>query len=208
MSNGEIPATTLNIPQLLLVLVLGFLAVRWYLSGPPSSASSSRSSSRTPRIDYARVDQVAQMFPQADRRAIIWDMQRNGGNVAATTERILSRGLDVPPPSFQPPLPPQATPSGGAGARANAKTPAHPDLITRYNLSSKITPTGSSPLVDSGSDTSTPASTPSKPSWSTNKTERALQLQRRREEMILEARRKLEEKERAKTAVDKGKGKA
>lgn len=32
------------------------------------------------------------MFPQIGRREIIWDLQRNGGSVAATTERILSRG--------------------------------------------------------------------------------------------------------------------
>lgn len=36
------------------------------------------------------------MFPQVGRREIIWDLQRNGWSVAATTERILGgRGLDV-----------------------------------------------------------------------------------------------------------------
>jgi hypothetical protein len=36
------------------------------------------------------------MFPQVSRRSIMWDLQRNGGNVVATTERILSgRGLEV-----------------------------------------------------------------------------------------------------------------
>ena len=30
------------------------------------------------------------MFPQVSRREIIWDLQRNGGSVAATSERILS----------------------------------------------------------------------------------------------------------------------
>ena len=40
--------------------------------------------------------------------------------------------------------------------------------------------------------------------WSSNKSERQAMLQRRKEEMILEARRKLEDKERA----GRGKGKA
>lgn len=36
------------------------------------------------------------MFPQVGRREIMWDLQRNGGSVAATTERILGgRGLEV-----------------------------------------------------------------------------------------------------------------
>ena len=35
------------------------------------------------------------MFPQVGQREIIWDLQRNGGSVAATTERILGRGLEV-----------------------------------------------------------------------------------------------------------------
>ena len=36
------------------------------------------------------------MFPQLSTRDIIWDLQRNGGSVAATTERILTgRGLEV-----------------------------------------------------------------------------------------------------------------
>ena len=40
------------------------------------------------------MDRVQQMFPQVGRRTIMWDLQRNGGNIAATTERILSRGLE------------------------------------------------------------------------------------------------------------------
>lgn len=36
------------------------------------------------------------MFPQIDRRSIMWNLQRDGGNVGATTERVLSgRGLEV-----------------------------------------------------------------------------------------------------------------
>ena len=42
------------------------------------------------------MERIQQMFPQVSRRNIMWDLQRNGGNVVATTERILSgRGLEV-----------------------------------------------------------------------------------------------------------------
>ncbi|MCJ1314743.1 hypothetical protein MMC15_000055 [Xylographa vitiligo] len=131
------------------------------------------------------------MFPQVGRREIIWDLQRNGGSVAATTERILGRGLEVPPPSFQPPSlaasaphPPTSTPP--------STQPIPQDLITRYNLSSKIQ------LSVPQAPPQGPATLPEakKAGWSANKNERQALLQRRREEMILGARRKMEERDR------------
>ena len=65
------------------------------------------------------------------------------------------------------------------------------DLRTRYNLGSRISSQPSTPTDDSGVGGS-----PQTESWSNNKNERQLSLKRRREEMILNARRKLEEKER------------
>jgi CUE domain len=95
---------TLNIPQLLAFLVVGFFAIRYFFfSNAPANATgagsvqTSRSSSGGGRrIDEAQVDMVVAMFPQLERRSIMWDLQRNGGNVAATTERVLSgRGLET-----------------------------------------------------------------------------------------------------------------
>lgn len=92
---------TLNIPQLLAVILVGFLAVRWYFY---SSTSSTTPGNRRPqdsrnggrRADPRQVEQIAQMFPQAGRREIQWDLQRNGGSMAATTERLISgRGLET-----------------------------------------------------------------------------------------------------------------
>ena len=48
------------------------------------------------------------MFPQLDRRAIAWDLSRNGGNVGATTERVLE-GRDLEVVSFGSLLPLKAT---------------------------------------------------------------------------------------------------
>lgn len=90
---------TINIPQLILVLVMSALAIRYFFfTGPsPSNANSSqhtRSASNV-RAREADVEMIQQMFPQVTRRNIMWDLQRNGGNVPATTERILSgRGLE------------------------------------------------------------------------------------------------------------------
>lgn len=45
--------------------------------------------------DPRHVEQIAAMFPQVSRRDIMWDLQRNGGSVAATSERILSGNLET-----------------------------------------------------------------------------------------------------------------
>ncbi|KAJ9624992.1 hypothetical protein H2203_004943 [Taxawa tesnikishii (nom. ined.)] len=182
---------TLNIPQLIAVVLVGFLAIRWFLSpGSPSSRSSSQNAGR--QINPAHVEQIMQMFPQLDRRSVMWDLQRNGGSLQATTERLLSgRPLDTPPPSFQPPMPTPTAPTASTTG-AQKPNPIHPDLITRYNLSSRVTARGP---AEEGSATMV-AEAEKKQGWSANKNERAEQLKRRREEMVLAARRKMEERDR------------
>jgi len=94
---------TLNIPQLLAVLLVVFLIFRWFFASPSTSSSNANDATRPQdsrnagrRADPRHVEQIAQMFPQVGRREIQWDLQRNGGSPAATTERILSgRGLEV-----------------------------------------------------------------------------------------------------------------
>ena len=87
---------TINIPQLLLIILLGGLAIRYLFFSPSTSTSSSHNrSGSNVRAREADVEMIQQMFPQTPRRSIMWDLQRNGGNVPATTERILSgRGLE------------------------------------------------------------------------------------------------------------------
>lgn len=87
---------SINIPQVIVFIFVTILAVRWYLSKPSAEGTRAAPNRSAPPVNYAQVDQVAQMFPQLNRRDIAWDLQRNGGNVAATTERALSgRGLDT-----------------------------------------------------------------------------------------------------------------
>jgi len=78
-------------------------------------------------------------------------------------------------------------------ARPNAsrsnQAPSYPDLITRYKLGDKVT-------VAASTDIQSEANEPQKrTTWSQNKSERQALLQKRREEMILAARRKMEEKD-------------
>ena len=85
---------TLNLPSLVFVVILVGLSIRYFFFSP-SSATDARSSNRGRAADPAHVDQILQMFPQLNRRDIQWDLQRNGGSVQATTERVLGgRGLE------------------------------------------------------------------------------------------------------------------
>lgn len=111
--------------------------------------------------------------------------------MAATSERVLSgRGLEAPPPSYQPPLPAEATaPAAAAGERsgaAQAGKAGQPDLITRYGLQGRIGDKGKEAVRGEEER---------KNAWTSDKAARAEGLRRRREEMVLEARRKMLEKD-------------
>ncbi|KAJ5112530.1 hypothetical protein N7532_000575 [Penicillium argentinense] len=177
---------SVNIPSLLTFAVVSFFFIRWFFNR--NDAPAGRPRGRGNAVDPAQVEQIAQMFPQLNTREIMWDLQRNGGSAAATTERILNgQGLETPPPSFQPQIAIRS-PTTMATQATSAAAPKvdGQDLITRYNLSSKI-------ASENGADASA-ATTSSASSWSQNKEERQRLLQKRRDDMILAARRKMEQK--------------
>ena len=87
---------SLNIPSLLTLAVVSYFVLRWFLNRDDNSAAGGRGRGRGNVVDPASVAQIAQMFPQMNTRDIMWDLQRNGGSVPATTERILTgRGLET-----------------------------------------------------------------------------------------------------------------
>lgn len=87
---------SLNISSLLTLAVVSFFVIRWFLKRDGDGSDGSGRSRARGVIDPAQVEQISQMFPQLSTRDIMWDLQRNGGNVAATTERILTgRGLET-----------------------------------------------------------------------------------------------------------------
>jgi coupling of ubiquitin conjugation to ER degradation protein 1 len=85
---------SLNIPSLLTLAVVSYFVLRWFFNR--DEGSNGGRPRRGNVVDPAQVEQIAQMFPQLSTRDIMWDLQRNGGSVAATTERILAgRGLET-----------------------------------------------------------------------------------------------------------------
>ncbi|KAK3294831.1 uncharacterized protein B0H64DRAFT_476222 [Chaetomium fimeti] len=200
----------INLPSLVAILVVSGLIIRYLFFSPPASSSGGGVGSGLGRrgtgtgagdpaallrAREAAVERIQQMFPQVERRAALWDLQRTGGSVAATTERILAGRLETPPITFQPP-PPPGNGSGNNNAAAQAKPapgPVHPDLITRYNLKNKLgEPASESEGTSSGAETGGKGANGK--AWSTDRDERQTLLQKRRDQMILEARRKMEAK--------------
>ena len=100
-----------------------------------------------------------------------------------------------PPVSFQPPSPPRspANTASSAAGRPQQQKPAvpkstEPDLITRYNLQNRV-----SDLSGGAAEGGNSVDGKGK-AWSSNRDERQSALQRRRDEMIIAARRKMEAK--------------
>ena len=96
-SRGKMENEQISLPSLILVAILGLLIVRYLFFSSPATpaARQPQDAASASRAREAVVERVQQMFPQVDRRTILWDLQRNGGNIAATTERILAGRLET-----------------------------------------------------------------------------------------------------------------
>ncbi|KAJ9138927.1 hypothetical protein NKR23_g8228 [Pleurostoma richardsiae] len=209
MANDQI-----NVPSLIVILVLSGLIVRYLFFSTPTPQGQQQgrrqprdSQAAAARLREANVERIQQMFPQVDRRTILWDLQRTGGSIAATTERILAGRLETPPISFQPPPPPSSSNAASSSSQTQgakpAEKPAQPDLITRYHLQDKVA-TATTPSEEQGQTTESTGNSGKKAGWSSSREERQALLQRRREEMILAARRKMEAKIAAEKAAAAG----
>lgn len=201
MSNEQI-----SLPYFLVIMVVFGLIIRYLFFGGSAPHQPARTAESYLRSREIAVERIQQMFPQAERRSILWDLQRNGGNIQHTTERILAGRLDTvrplssrinailritnssrqPPVSFQPPPPPGQPASSTTTASRQPDKSLQPDLITRYNLKEKLSASAFEEEQNSKG-------------WSSNREERQASLQRRREEMVLQARKKMM----AKMALDK-----
>ncbi|KAL7796597.1 hypothetical protein V8C37DRAFT_372340 [Trichoderma ceciliae] len=184
----------ISLPFFAIVLLVSGLIVRYlFFSGPRPERPTVRTAEQIFRSREVAVRRIQQMFPQVERRSILWDLQRNGGNIQSTTERILAGRLETPPITFQPPpLRNQSPPSGSSGPAAKQpEKPTQPDLITRYNLKSKVDEVAA---TEEKKEAAQEEEDRKGKGWSSNRDERQTALQRRRDEMILAARRKMEAK--------------
>jgi len=94
MANDQISLSTLVV----LVIVSG-LFYKYILA---ASASTSASGLAQPSHEAAAhrsreeaVERIQQVFPHIARRTLLWDLQRPGGSLQNTMERILSERLET-----------------------------------------------------------------------------------------------------------------
>jgi coupling of ubiquitin conjugation to ER degradation protein 1 len=85
----------ISLPYLAAILLVSGFVIRYLFFAPAAAPAAARSPEAIRRSREAAVERIQQMFPQADRRSLLWDLQRNGGNIQNTTERILSGRLDT-----------------------------------------------------------------------------------------------------------------
>ncbi|KAI9719346.1 MAG: hypothetical protein M1828_006247 [Chrysothrix sp. TS-e1954] len=198
---------TVSVPTLIVCGVLLFFTVGYFYKSSSASTSSSAypsaSGARQRRpVPWDEIETIITMFPQVQARDVEYDLLRNGGSVQATSETVLRQGsLSSAPSNFRAQTPPNAVSSTtSTSSRGSPQQPQskYADLITRYNLSSKVAKgKGKEVSASSNSDDSriqTAEAQRQKGGWSSSKTERQDLLKRRREEMVLQARRRMEEK--------------
>ncbi|SPO22147.1 uncharacterized protein UTRI_02153_B [Ustilago trichophora] len=207
----------------LLAIVILWSILRFAFGGGNNNSSNvgqhapAINTARTRQVPQHMVDSVKTLFPHIPDASIRYDLQRSG-SIEATCERILNEGgLPSPPAGFFGTAEP-STPSNAATVRAQNAIRAHhaaasgsasaistpsksPNLISRFGLQTRIaddlpsTPTSNTSISSQGSPSS----------WATTPEERARLLKDRKEQMILEARRKLLERQQAmKEAATKG----
>ncbi|KTW28072.1 hypothetical protein T552_01934 [Pneumocystis carinii B80] len=157
-----------------------FFSLKWVFSGH-GTANTRRLRNRR-NVSQNMIEIIHAMFPNIPIESIEYDLGRTG-SVEATTETLLAQGrLPTPPPSFVPHM------SHQISARISSldKKPnfSHDDLIKRYDLYSRIK-----------AEEERPVRQEEVYKWYPDKEQREAQLRRKREAMILNARRCLKEKD-------------
>lgn len=90
MANDQV-----SLPYFLAIMIFSGLIIRYLFFSSPQGRAPTRTPEALQRSRELAVERIQQMFPQAERRSILWDLQRNGGNIQNTTERILAGRLET-----------------------------------------------------------------------------------------------------------------
>ncbi|PVF93308.1 hypothetical protein CPB86DRAFT_809029 [Serendipita vermifera] len=192
-----------------------YFVVKWFSGGSSESSNTSGLAKilgfKPKNVTPEMIDSVRAVFPDIPRANIHYDLLRTG-SVEATVHRLMERGyLDAPPPAYRRAFPQTDSDNAPVSAStnpANKPTPAKvPTLIQRFRLETKIASdaptsdepegwngTGPIPYAAKGKGRATEG--PTGPTvWEATAEKRQESLQKRKEAMILAARRKLMEKD-------------
>ncbi|KAI5806931.1 hypothetical protein EDC01DRAFT_684195 [Geopyxis carbonaria] len=200
----------INIPQIAACALIGYFVFRWFFKSSDPAASSSGSASNSaagsrssassgngrrtaapldPRRMAQQVEVVRGMFPVVSAAAVEAELTRNGGSIEIAAERILSNGFLPEPPNARP-TEPSASESRPrrpqAGSSSLAQNSVYTDLITRYGLRDRL---AEEPPVAAGASIPVNNKNGKAPA---SKAGRHMAHKEKRDQMVLEARRKLE----------------
>lgn len=85
----------ISLPYFVAILIIFGFIIRYLFFNGGAAGQAPRSPEAINRAREVAVERIQQMFPQAERRNILWDLQRNGMNIQSTTERILAGRLET-----------------------------------------------------------------------------------------------------------------
>ncbi|CAK7903131.1 coupling of ubiquitin conjugation to ER degradation protein 1 [[Candida] anglica] len=177
-------------------LLVAFVVMRWLISPVPQAIESdlpgvattgSRSTrtptSRSPRpISDSMIEVVQSIGPQLSVGQIRMDLERSG-SVEATIERFMETGgLPFPPGESAQQQQQQQARTNSSNSNGGSKIESE-NLIEKFGLSDKVKQN-----ADNNEEEEEEVSN----KWGSNKQERSSNLAKRREEMILKARKRLE----------------
>lgn len=158
-----------------------FFSLKWFFSGQETTNTRRLRNRRD--VSQNMIEIIHTMFPNIPIESIEYDLERTG-SVEVTTETLLTHGqLPTPPPSFVPRLSRHI--SSRISSFDKKPTYSHDDLIKRYDLYSRI----------KAEEERSAQKQEEVYKWYPDKEQREAQLRRKRETMILKARRCLKEKD-------------
>ncbi|EIN05481.1 hypothetical protein PUNSTDRAFT_74748 [Punctularia strigosozonata HHB-11173 SS5] len=163
-----------------------FFAFRWLTSGPDDPARAALGF-KPRKVTDEMAHRVADIYPDIPRDNIRYDLLRTG-DVAVTSEKILTKGyLDAPPSAYYELYPrgPESSsaPHAQPSSTDKGKSPAPPkaeSLISRYHLEDRLA--SASTVVQSPTDVA------GKATWEDTPEKREASLRERKAQMILAAR--------------------
>ncbi|WVO17961.1 hypothetical protein L204_105659 [Cryptococcus depauperatus] len=182
------------IAALIVIAAVYFLA-RWIIG---SKGGGRTTDGGIRGVNPGMVETVHSAFPHVPVPNIIYHLSRTR-SAQATSEVILERGeLPPPPPAFN--IPASLIPNAPAPPRLTANLLSslkplpskHQSLVDRYNLSSRLPSSKGKEKAEGESPARKKADARK---WEESKEKRELGLKERKEKMILEARRRMLEKE-------------
>ncbi|KAG2235877.1 hypothetical protein INT48_008180 [Thamnidium elegans] len=174
--------------SILVAVFLILIALRWMLGGNQSNQQQGprRTAIRRPQH---RIEMVRAMFPDVPTAAIQADLQRTGSVETTVDNALRDGGLPLPAPIVSQQGSPNMNNGSPNSSSSSRKSPSHLNLVQRYKL-------------DIQQDQNGLAEEPPKV-WESSPDKRQEMLRKRKEFMVLQARKKLmEQQNKEKAAVE------